>query len=533
MKNEKVLRRSLIKGFSQEHPASLHNRIEGVINGLYKVVDCPLYDLTPEHLYSAADSFPFDFDTTNKDWEQNFKILRDFVTYAVEKGAIKRDLLANLARGIPSCLGNTLIATERAFRQSVAEKPFIAENVSDGPSSVDPNVFRALYFPYARSFSHLFLKQALLVFDELWFLDPLERASREAICYYNAHGNTPSSQWNQFIEIYDQLYEANFVKIFSDFLLIREYDLLLQAAIGSDIADEEFSSLVFSSVGSNQWSIHRDRLPTSTRSIQWPESWKDRGTGYSSPWYKSPPTKWPYNDYSPYIDEVAHSYVHPVIGLSATINQALLTCGLRGLIPITDSDTSLNLLRIKYQRALKANGELQTNLQMQESNYASITGRLAFHLVRSIIPRQEIEKRTYSELLKYRETSHEHLKRFQVKLKQLSADLQTSFWEPNFELEVARLLDREIIPEVQKLRDDLKAIYEKMFGQIIGAVVKTASPSIVLSAFPGLGFHEILAWGVTIGTGLTAISIQPLIDAWNSRRDLKRNGLVWLIDLER
>ena len=38
---------------------------------------------------------------------------------------------------------------------------------------------RALYYPYARSFDQTFLKHSLLIFDELWFTDPMERGVRE------------------------------------------------------------------------------------------------------------------------------------------------------------------------------------------------------------------------------------------------------------------------------------------------------------------------------------------------------------------
>jgi hypothetical protein len=535
--DERDLRESLTERFIASATEAPVQKSRDLIGRFLTVVDCPLYDVTPEFVYYFLDQLR-DAKPSEEEWKQSVSVLKQFAAFAASEGAIKSDPFQPLKRGRPRVLegGSKQSGGEMAITSRGWMEPVIAPDLELSLARTDPNAFRALYFPYGRCFSHSFLKRALLIFNELWFLDPLDRTVRSDLCLYRNDGLSSSPHWSTFIEVYDELYETGFVRIFNDFSLFRQYDLLLARCIDSDLTDPAFSRTVASEVKLDYWHIHRNRLP-----LELPTSfiW-DRHRGNSeeaSPWYRSPgQSEGTYHDFnSPYIMTIAHGIVHPAIGMAATINQAILTSGLRGLVPVSDSSVSLNLLRLKYERALRSASEGGSRTvpgNLLKSDYASAIARVGFEILRSTIPDEELEKRTYGELIHYRSESADLLARFQVQLNQICSQVRSSSWDNSFEVEIKRLLDKEVIPQITKLRDDLTTVYEKMFGSILAAAIKAVSPTLVLSAFPGLSLSEILVWGLSVGAGLSAISIEPLIEAWRRERELSRNGVAWLIKLK-
>jgi len=413
--------------------------------------------------------------------------------------------------------------------------PQLAENVPERGFASGATL-RALYFPYARSFNSLFLKTSLLVFDELWFLDPLDRITRSEICHYRKDGLVELPEWARVIEVYDQLYDAGFVRIHNDFGLYRSYDGLLSHALEADRHDPEFIAKVSSELDMNGWSIHRARIPVDQQDLSLAGRWAGQPATSGPDWYRSPAGDsergyGTYQDFSsPYVMNIAHGVVHPVVGFSATLNQTLLTCGLRDIVPVTDSRTALNLLSIKYRRALTMTGT-PTGGEAHPAEYDSGTGQLAMAIIDAVVPKEELGRRSFEDLLRYRREARERMRAFQILLRELRAEIEASPWSARFQSELRRTVDAKVRPAEVKLRGELKSTYEKMFGEIVGAAVKAVTPTAVLSVLPGLGLAEALLWGATVGTGLAAISVQPVLDAWAQSRALKRNGLAWLLDV--
>ena len=144
-------------------------------------------------------------------------------------------------------------------------------------------------------------------------------------------------------------------------------------------------------------------------------------------WYRSAsgkrelPVGAGYQDFSSsYIMYIGHDVVHPAVGLSATINQAMLTCSLRNIIPVSDSSAIVALMSHKYQKAksaraasLKSGGGKRRHASRKSKQsewdirstvlpeYDAGTAQLAFAAVTSIISPQDLSRRSFDDLIRF------------------------------------------------------------------------------------------------------------------------------------
>ena len=113
---------------------------------------------------------------------------------------------------------------------------------------------RGLYFPYARCLSPTFVKQSLLLFDELAFVDPVERIVREVYFYQEQKRIHPGRpRWDTAEEDYRYLEEEGIIRQLNPFPLIRQYDGLMAQAMLCDLQDPAFMELASNFASRDYW----------------------------------------------------------------------------------------------------------------------------------------------------------------------------------------------------------------------------------------------------------------------------------------
>ena len=119
----------------------------------------------------------------------------------------------------------------------------------------------ALYYPYARSFNRAMLKQAILIFDRIWFSDPVDRFFREL--FLNPYKKKGSSleQWNSIENDYEFLVKKKLVKIFNPKQIIKNYSGLIAQSVICDLKDDDFVQHVSSLAEKDHWAILREKIP--------------------------------------------------------------------------------------------------------------------------------------------------------------------------------------------------------------------------------------------------------------------------------
>lgn len=400
---------------------------------------------------------------------------------------------------------------------------------------------KALYYPYARSFNRTMLKQAILIFDEIWFSDPMERAVREAIMYYDKTGMTGHDKWNSIKDDYAYLAEKGVFKILNPCPIVREYDGLMAQALLCDIQDKGFMSLASEAASRDYWGILRERIPAD---LLFRHATNFLGTRFwrTPTSIKSPPaTKWTnsygsYHDFSsPYIMSINHDYIPISCGYSININHALLISELKGLTLFTDDLTALRLLTLKYSRAKSKSGikiSPSSFLAQRSPEYLQKYNLLALNVVEALIPSNELDRRSFHDLVRFREKNRVAFKQLRNYMFELTSHTSSEPWSESLENEILKLIDTKVIPEVTRVRNTLQSAYERTFGSIIKKAAATVTPTLIASFLSGLSSGQILTLSCAAMAGALSIALPDIVDLWKEKQKINRNSLCFLLQLK-
>lgn len=427
---------------------------------------------------------------------------------------------------------------------------------------------RALYYPYSRCLNEDTLKRSLLIFDELWFIDPLSENTRDSLkgedgpiqCYFSNLDSALLELWRIIKEKYELLLEKGIVKYYDLGQITNKYDHLLTQGLASDIHDNSFWKICHSNPEDwlleglrpqflrsdwaeeqrkKMWIIPIDRLPASILnafSLHSPDRYSDTFiSSINSPKFNSDVLKVKLD-----IEEesgaeicwrgekfIAFPFVH---GSSLYLNQALIVSEEENLIPFTDSAIHHQLLLGKYERAV-ANPEkpVQKILTERSPIDSQKFNLLALNILNILIPPEELEMRSLEDILRYREECSESLHRFQTYLFALHSRIEGEPWSDKFHKEIIKIIDGEVVPKGQNLQEEMKGIYEKLFRRVLQNLTATVTPTFVTTIFTGLSSGQILTLSCAAIATAFSISMPELLNTWQNKRDLNKNSLAFLL----
>jgi hypothetical protein len=212
---------------------------------------------------------------------------------------------------------------------------------------------------------------------------------------------------------------------------------------------------------------------------------------------------------------------------SERMNSTLFIAGRDNLFPACGNSMYVELLKTKLKRAALAPPEYAT-----PPSTAHRFSLLSWEIATEVVPRNIILEKSTKDLLRYKEACIDLKQKFRSYLWSLVAPISCEPWSDNFPKELDRIVKKEIVPEVEKIREQKIVIWEKIFGQTLKSLVSLqAGPALVgIQLVVGLSFWEILALSTSVIAGAT---LKPLVDAWQEERSLSRNALFFLLRLQR
>jgi hypothetical protein len=409
---------------------------------------------------------------------------------------------------------------------------------------------RALYYPYSWCLDESFLKRAILYFDTLVFVQAAGPVApiRRGEAYYQVlgrHGEHLYRKWRWIQSAYSQL-EANGLV---EYILIEDMPHLagdtVAAAFYSDLCDDGFVSICEEDTPFG-WLVPLDRVGPAVRDARhydlpitkpYDEFINDLFPRWTKVEQEDTPGGYGKGDnYWTQDAGLGHTLVRRVphaVGAALYLNQCLLAASERGLFLLTDSIQHHRLLLHKYART--QGQQPAAVLANTEAIAAEIEkhSMVALDILSSFLSEADLSKRSIGDLIVYRNESREPLAALRLKVRQLASEVTSQPWEPKFESEVRRLIDRDLIPELAKSADGLKQVYEKMFGKILGTVgsrlATTSAPTLIASLMAGLSVSQILTMGSASVLSALGLSLPELTDAWHRGRAEGRNSLSFLI----
>ena len=417
---------------------------------------------------------------------------------------------------------------------------------------------KCLYYPYSRSLRLNTLKKAILLFDEINFLDSQPWFIRRELLKDSAEGD---------ITIYDTDYEylgkEGVIKIIDPEKIIHEFDTFITANIVNDIRDDDFCEIAVNH-DVTVWDVLRERIPPSFLEAFYPGAGtfseaislqaliKAKGSIDQVPehirnfaefrWHsRNPEELWRtfIGRYKFVIGGNPHmlleSYEVPFLQASSLrINEALIVSAMNGCIPFTDSAVHDQLMRFKVNRSLRSlTNDPSLREKLETELPASLPQEhLALAILDHLIPEAELDKRSVKELLEYRRSNEAQLVRFREKLAELATEINDVEPDAQYYKKIRNLITSKAIPEISKARDELLSKYEEAFGKLVIRSAQVVVPTIAVTVFGGLGIWEILGACALAEVGmLTTKGSDDLLSAWRARRALKRNAFSYLTGL--
>lgn len=204
---------------------------------------------------------------------------------------------------------------------------------------------------------------------------------------------------------------------------------------------------------------------------------------------------------------------------SHVVNNLLINSITTAAVPFTDIPAYHDLLLAKYDRASESDQfEIASGTRLSY---------LAHTVMDALLASESLERCSIEDVVKFRDGNRKPLEGFRNYLREVQHKIESEPATPEFQQEVERLLDLEILPTAKEYRDSLNRSWEKLIGRIEvrGAQAIAALAAIVLVEVP---FEQLLTVGAaTAGAGWFA---QPVVDFINERREVTRkNGLSYLL----
>ncbi len=155
--------------------------------------------------------------------------------------------------------------------------------------------------------------------------------------------------------------------------------------------------------------------------------------------------------------------------------------------------------------------------------------RLGLEFARAIIPDEALRRLDFSAIFEYRHVSKDIYKAWSIDLNRIAAEVADSdLTDPNEA--IRKLIATDLQPKVQEYEDQLVAIRDKLFGDVMKSVVTWEFPTVSLAYLTNMGFGVAVAAFVA---GLKA-TVPHAIDYISAKRAARRKHAVsYLIGLRK
>jgi len=210
-------------------------------------------------------------------------------------------------------------------------------------------------------------------------------------------------------------------------------------------------------------------------------------------------------------------------------------CATNEYIPYTDIKIHNNLLNLKLNNTIskiKSDKSFKKKV-LPDIEYEIPKEQLSLKIIDELIPSDNLSKLTFSELLTYKSENIKLLERFRTKVSELSTSIESVGYDDKYYRNLQKLFDKEVKPEVTKIKDELVKSYEKSFGKIIVNSIVAIIPTLSVSIIGGLNFSSILAACAAAEAGyLTTSGKDSLLEIISAVRNNKRNDYSYLLNLK-
>ena len=214
---------------------------------------------------------------------------------------------------------------------------------------------------------------------------------------------------------------------------------------------------------------------------------------------------------------------------SERLNSTLFFAEHKKLFPVSPYHMYVDLLSAKIKRIAHSDKPFPDtdHKQSARSHRYSI---LSWEIMTEAVPLRAMHARSFKDVLRYKDACIGLKNLFYSDLLSLEASMNSQPWDKAFTDELDKIVKKDILPEVQRIRDKKTAIWEDLFGESLKSLVsmKILPPLLGLHMIPGLSFGDILSISTAVVLGMA--TLPNLVNAWKDERQLRRNAMFFIVN---
>jgi len=206
---------------------------------------------------------------------------------------------------------------------------------------------------------------------------------------------------------------------------------------------------------------------------------------------------------------------------SAKLNFALHRSTKEGFFPLADANPYGDLLGAKYARAINKLEPTKNKIQVTD---------LSFAIFDELIPSELLEKLTLKDVIRYRKSSEKAREAFLEHLDVLQAKLAAIGPEGDYAGAIDKMVTTEILPAARNFKNKLQTIRETQFGAVAKGAVTYLGSSAALSLFTSLSWENLLKLAGAVG----AYVVSATVDANKARCAARRDcSISYILSLDK
>lgn len=371
------------------------------------------------------------------------------------------------------------------------------------------SILSGLYYPFSRTIDLASLKQMLLVFEKVCFLDPVDDETWRAGLYRNLE-NREDERFYAYREVHDNLgilFQEGVVQVV-DPAAIQIGSPVVTAAALSDLLDRDWCEVAanparygmphrcLAADGGATWQIFEQKLPVEFISAL--DSQEALNRHLVSP--GSPRYSWTLTYEA---------------GSAITLGVHLAAAEQLRLAPVTDSRMHHELLMRKIIRQKTYTD--QRSRPIDKSLALQLAQSTASALIEDLLPRDQLRLLNMDTLLLFREQTR-HLRSQMIT--DLSSRLEVMNRVPGMDdlLAAGKEIQLAIRSEIRTYRAELNSVRNKIWPSLLGSVNSTLAPGGVAA----VAMNFIGGPGYALATSIVAASLALLKTSLDLRVENRR-----------
>jgi hypothetical protein len=367
----------------------------------------------------------------------------------------------------------------------------------------------ALFYPYSRWLNDVGLKRAVLIYDHLLFVDPVDQATRADLYLregrHHAESQDLPGKWLDAADSYRALDDAGIVRtIARPAVDPGELDALVDHGLQLDLRLNEAGSL-FS--GRRRWQMLEERLPPSAFTYF-------RARDARRDWFGQS------------IVHVPHA-----VAASVTLTTAMVAAHQEGVAPITDEPAHDTLLRLRLRQAALEPQALPDVLRFDRPYTRN---RVEKRLLGITAPAAALRRMTMQEVIVYRDSHAEARREVGRLIDRLTHEVRVRPWDLALDDELERIAEeiRSLIVDmpgpVSARRAMANELGKPSLKAKVAVAVSVAGTGVAAHVTPNLPLLAgLAAGGLAIGKGLSD-AVLGALDRLCAERSPEQNALCYL-----